>query len=124
MGAGVLWIIYGSLQTLGGMVSLGGRVGAPTIIGLSIGVSFLIAGIQAVMGKARGMLGAGISSIIWGVLVLIVMVGASSVIREFRHVAGIFAVVGLVIGGMLITAGILACAANGKYKAWRASKGL
>jgi hypothetical protein len=43
--------------------------------------------------------------------------------REFRHVGGLFAVIGLIVGGILITAGILACVGSGKYKAWKASSG-
>jgi hypothetical protein len=121
-GAAVLWIIYGSLGTLGGLISLQHPNG-PAIGGFAIAVAFLVTGIQALMGKARGMLGSGIGSIIWGVVVLIAFLALGSIIRGARGLAGIFAIIGLVFGGILITAGILACVGNGKYKAWRASTG-
>src|SRR5262249_55309498 len=125
-GAAILWIIYGSLGTLGGLSSLGmsgGRVGAPGFIGLGIAIAFLITGIQALLGKARGMLGSGIGSIIWGTVTLIAFLALGGMVRGGHGLAGIFALIGLVFGGILITGGILACVGNAKYKAWRASTG-
>jgi hypothetical protein len=124
-GASILWIIYGSLGTLSGLVTLGmsgGRAGGPGFIGLGIAVAFLVSGIQGLLGKARGMLGSGIASIIWGLVTLVAFLYLASLVHGGG--AGIFGILGLVFGGMLITSGALACIGNEKYKAWRASRGL
>jgi len=121
-----MWIIYGGLGLLGNLASLGatgGRAGTSGFVGLGISIGFLVLGIQALTGKARGMLAGGITSIVLGVIVLIAMLALSSLIRVHAPMA-IFAVLGLVFGGILITAGILACVGNQKFKAWRATKGL
>jgi hypothetical protein len=119
-GAAILWIIYGSLGTLGGLMSL--RAGATGVIGLGVAVSFLMAGIQALMGKGS-VLAWGIFSIVWGAITLIAFLALGSLMRGFGGAGGILAVVGFIIGGMLITAGILGCMGNAKWKAWRMTKG-
>ncbi len=123
--AAILWIIYGGLGTVGGLMGLAashGRVGGGGIFGLFVAVAFLVTGIQALAGKARGMLGTGIASIVWGALVLIALLFLGSLVRH--GAGGLFAAIGLLFGGMLITAGILACVGNTKFKAWRATRGL
>jgi hypothetical protein len=124
IGASVLWIIYGSLALLGNLVALGGsggRAGMPTLIGLSLGVAFLVTGIQALMGKARGLLAMGITSIVFGGLTSIAFLLLGSLVRGFRAPGWLLGV-GFVVGGMLITAGVLACIGNRAYKDWRATK--
>ena len=87
--------------------------------------AFFTGGIQALTGKAKSLLGSGIASICLGSLVLIACLALGSLFREFRVGAGIMAAVGIIIGGgFLILPGILACAGNAKYKAWRAYRGM
>jgi hypothetical protein len=112
--ASIMWIIYGSLGLIGNLLGLaaGGRPGASTAVGFGIAAAFLISGIQALSGKARGLLASGICSIVLGAL-----------IRGFRPPAWLLGF-GFLIGAILITAGILACIGNRSYKAWRAAKGM
>jgi hypothetical protein len=124
--ASILWIIYGGLGLIGNLASLGatgGKVGSGGIIGIGITAAFLIAGIQTLMGKAKGMLANGIMSIILGGLVAIAFFLLGALIRGFRPPGWLLGV-GLLFGGMLITAGILACVGNKAYKEYRATKGL
>jgi hypothetical protein len=124
--ASILWIIYGSLALLGNLIALGGsggRTGAPTIIGLSIGAGFLVAGITTLTGKARGLLANGIVSIVLGGLTSVAFLLLGALLRGFRVSAPLLGI-GFVVGSILIVAGILACMGNRRYKEWRAAKGL
>ena len=123
--ASIMWIIYGSLALIGNLMTLGasgGRVGGPGYIGLGLSIAFLVTGIQALMGKARGLLATGIVSIVLGAIVLIAFLALGSLLRGIHAPAALLALIGFLFGGFLITAGILACLGNTKYKAWRASK--
>ena len=125
--AAVLWIIYGSLSLLGNLMTLAashGRTGTSSIFGFAMALAFLITGIQALGGRAKGLLGAGIASIILGAIVLLAFLALGSLVRGMHAPAALLAVIGLLAGGLLITPGILACAGNGKYKAWRQSRGM
>ena len=124
--ASIMWIIYGGLGllgNLGALASSGGKVGTGGIIGIGITLAFLVAGIQTIMGKAKGTLGNGIASIVLGGLVLIAFLALGSMFRGIGG-AGVLLVVGLIVGGILITAGILGCMGNKAYKEYRATKGL
>jgi hypothetical protein len=126
-GAAILWIIYGSLGLLSNLAILGmtgGRGMSPqTIIGLSLAAAFLVGGIQVLAGKMKGLLAMGITSIVFGSLSVIAVLALGALTRGFR-IAGPFLIIGFLIAAMLLTAGILACVANRKYKEWRAAKGL
>jgi hypothetical protein len=124
MAASIIWIIYGSLQLIGVVAGLGmgGRPGPSTIIGLGIGVAFLIAGIQTSSGKAKGLLANGICSIILGALIALALLALGSMARGLGGAGGIIVLIGLVFGGMLVTAGILACVSNKNYKEFHHTK--
>jgi hypothetical protein len=125
--AAIMWIIYGGFGLLGNLMGLaasGGRTGGSSVVGLGIAVAFLITGIQALGGKARGLLGSGIASIVLGALVAIALIALGGIAHDFHKIAGLLVVLGLLFGGFLVTAGVLACVGNTRYKAWRASRGL
>jgi hypothetical protein len=124
--ASIMWIIYGSLGLLGNLSALGasgGKIGGGGFFGLFIAVAFLVAGIQTLMGKAKGMLANGITSIVLGGLAMIAILALGAISRGF-HLPPILFVVGFIFGALLITAGILACMGNKAYKEYRATKGL
>jgi hypothetical protein len=123
--ASIMWIIYGSLALIGNLLGLaaGGRPGASTAIGFGIAAAFLISGIQALGGKARGLLASGICSIVLGALTSVAFLLLGALIRGFRPPGWLLGF-GFLIGAILITAGILACIGNRSYKEWRAAKGL
>jgi hypothetical protein len=124
--ASIMWIIYGGLALIGNLAALGasgGKMGTGGILGIGIAVAFLVAGIQTIMGKAKGMLGNGIASIVLGALVSIAFLLLGALIRGFKAPPALL-LVGVLFGGMLITAGILACVGNKAYKDYRATKGL
>ena len=82
MFSAIIWIIFGSLQLLGALISLaGGRPGPALIIGIGIGVSLLMGGIQTATGKAKSLLGPAIVSIIIGALYLFAMLFIGSLFR-------------------------------------------
>ncbi len=121
----IIWIIFGSLQLIGALGSLaGGRPGPALIIGLGIGVSLLMGGIQTASGKAKSLLGPAIVSIIIGAFYLLAMLFIGSL---FRGIGGgglgtIIMGVMFLFGGLLTTAGILGCMTNGKYKEYHHTK--
>lgn len=124
--ASIMWIIYGGLGLIGNLAALGasgGKAGSGGIIGIGITAAFLIAGIQTLMGKAKGMLANGIVSICLGGIVSIAFLALGALIRGFKA-PGILIAVGFLFGAILITAGILACVGNKAYKEYRATKGL
>ncbi|HTR49119.1 MAG TPA: hypothetical protein VMJ10_00350 [Kofleriaceae bacterium] len=118
-----MWIIYGGLGLLGNLMSLGVGVGVQTFVGFAMSLGFLITGIQALSGRAKSLLGSGIASIILGVIVLLALFVLGSMVNDKAPMA-VIAAIGLAFGGMLITAGILACLGNTKFKLWRAYRGL
>ena len=124
LAAAIMWIIYGSLALIGNLAALGmsgGRVGGPGFVGLGIAVAFLIAGIQTSTGRAKGLLANGIVSIVLGSIGAIAILALGSLMRGF-HPSGAIILLLLLIPGMLLTAGILACVGNSKYKEFRATK--
>jgi len=122
--ASIMWIIWGSLSLIGNLMTLAnGRPGGGMFIGWGLTLAFLITGIQALMGKAKGLLAMGIISIVFGGLALIAFLALGSLIRI--HAAfGVLLLIGVLVGGMLIVPGILACIGNTKYKNWRRTRGL
>lgn len=124
--ASIMWITYGSLSLLANIGVLSReRPGPMLLASLAIAISFLVAGIQGLTGRARGMLANGIVSLSLGGLVLLAMAVMAVLAGglSIKLVAIVFTV-GFVIGGLLVVAGILACSGNSAYKAWRASRGL
>jgi len=123
--ASIIWIIYGGLGTIGGVMTLvaGGRLQPSNIISLGLAVFFLMSGIQALTGKLRGVLAPGITSIVIGALTGLAFLVLGALARGFHLPAWLFGI-GVVIGLLLITAGILAAVGNRGFKEWRATKGL
>lgn len=122
--AGIIWIIFGGLQTLGGVMSLVTSLGAGgagligAILPLLIGAGFLVVGIQTVIGKAPDTLGNGIGSIVIGVIFSAALFGLSEM---FGFMGAMFALaIGLQLS--LVVAGILALVSRPRYKAWAAYK--
>jgi hypothetical protein len=123
--AGILWISYGSLALFGDLYILKFGVNPITLVGLFVGIAFLTGGIQALTGRARTLLATGIVSIVWGALQLLAfLVVAATSHGRWAPPAALLALVGLVIGGTVITAGILACVGNARFKAWRSFRGM
>jgi hypothetical protein len=123
LAAAIIWIIYGSLQLLGVLASfgMGARPAPGTIIGLGLGIAFLMAGIQTSTGKAKGLLANGIVSIVLGAIIALALLALGSLVRGFGG-GGILLLLALVFGGMLVTAGILACVGNKNYKEFHHTK--
>ncbi|MEO8698509.1 MAG: hypothetical protein ABI867_00665 [Kofleriaceae bacterium] len=124
--ASIIWIIYGGLALIGNLLTLaasGGRTGTPGFVGIAISVGFLVAGIQTLMGKAKGLMANGIVSIVLGGLAAVAFLLLGALIRGF-HAPMVLILVGVLFGALLITAGILALMANKSYKEFRQTKGL
>ena len=124
--ASIIWIIYGGLALIGNLFALagsGGRTGTPGILGITISAAFLVAGIQTLMGKSKGLMANGIASIVVGALAAIAFLLVGALVRGF-HPPMVLIVVGLLFGALLITGGILALIANKPYKEYRQSKNL
>lgn len=124
LAAAIIWIIYGALQLIGvlGGLAAAGRPGPQLIIGLGVGVAFLMAGITTSTGKAKGLLANGIVSIVWGAIILLAMLALGSLLRGFGGASSIIMLIGVLFGGMMIVAGILACMNNQKYKEYHHTK--
>ena len=143
--AGIIWIAFGVLGLLGQLFSFVMNVanqaaqagpGQPggNVCGIGCGVlfalAFLIIGIQTVRGTAKGTLGNGIGSLIFGLLYAGLAVFAFVMGVTGRLPAPADTVM-LVLGGLmallalaLFTAGILAIAGRDAYAQWRAAEGL
>jgi hypothetical protein len=134
--AGIIWIGFGVLGLLGAatlfvfMLAWAGGAGpapafcAPVCLTL-FALVFLLAGIETVKGKAKGILGNAVGSIIFGALYL----GQSAMYltrwggprtAETLLSAALLAVLGLA----LVTAGILALVGKGAYEKWRSAHGM
>jgi hypothetical protein len=120
-----LWIVYGSLALLGSLLTLRAAAGPMIVVQLFIAIAFLTGGIQALTGRASTLLATGIVSIIWGALSMIAIFALGALARghSMRAELALLTVVGVIVGGILITAGVLACVGNAKFKAWRQYRG-
>lgn len=129
--AGALLIVFGSLVLLNLLVSLalivvlagnaGGKAGGAMMVGGIcgalfvglIGAVFVQEGVRAVRGALRDVLGTGIASIVFALLVL----GAAA----FTLIGGdvVQGVLAGLVGAMLFAAGVLALVGRSDYKLWR-----
>lgn len=111
----ILWIIYGGLGILGGVITLRASAG---VGGFQIvfGLAFLVTGFQVLMGKASSVLGSGIVCIILGALALVGGLGGAA-----AFASSLIAIIVLVNAGLLIAAGVLAIVGSGAYKQWIAT---
>ncbi len=118
----VLWIMYGSVGVLAGIMTaqISPPAAGPQIL---FGLAFLITGIQVWLGKAAQILGSGIACIVLGAigLLLLWMMGGvlgGGVLRVPTWVTSLAMFNNL----LLIVAGILAIVGSSPYKQWVASK--
>jgi hypothetical protein len=155
--AGIIWLTIGILGLTVSVLSLvvnvatvgaggggpgGGGGAGPAPICCSFGCSvivpavFLMVGIQTFKGTAKGTLGNGIGSIVFGLLALAAPVVILLLIGRVAAAGGgppggvaaavlyIFAAVYGLIGLALLTAGFLAIAGRDAYTEWRVARGL
>jgi hypothetical protein len=148
--AGIIWISIGALGLATAVLSLvgnlamqgGGGPGGPVPILCSfvcfaaIPAVFLMVGVQTVKGTAKGTLGNGIGSIIFGLLALSVPVSVGWIIGRAAAGGGLPGGGGLdtlmlivfgvyvVLGLALFVAGGLAIAGRDAYTEWRVARGL
>jgi hypothetical protein len=120
----VVWIIFGSLYLLGSLAQLAGRPQPLSLmIGLALGIVFLMGGITTCTGKARSLLGPAITAIVVGSLGLIAMLVVGAVFtRAFGGGGGAIILIGVLITGLMLTSGIIGCIANRKYKEFHQTK--
>jgi hypothetical protein len=138
--AGMIWIIFGSIQILSALLNFGisgdlilnalstsdGQLVLATIgIGLFFGAVFLQVGIQSMKGTAKGSLGNGIGSLFFGVLnsawgiYLISLTLQVNLYESARYVSLALSSIPLLSGVGLLVAGFLALNGAGEYKAWK-----
>jgi hypothetical protein len=118
--AAILWIVYGSIAMAGSLLVGPGILGM--IVGELVAIAFLTTGIRTLSGSANSVFVGGILSIVWGALILITfLIGVA--FAEETAIRVVLVVIGLLLSGTLITAGILACVGNTKFEAWRRYRG-
>ena len=136
--AGMIWIGFGVIGLLGAatlfvfMLVWAGGAGAggvpvfcaPVCLTL-FAIVFLMAGIETVKGKAKGILGNAVGSIFFGVLylgqaALAVSRGAGAGMVEVVVGAALFGVLGLALVG----AGVFALFGKSDYEKWRRAHGM
>ncbi|HEY2787698.1 MAG TPA: hypothetical protein VGJ05_22260 [Fimbriiglobus sp.] len=133
--AAVLWIGFGALGLIGGMIQLGqagaqrgnGQSTGGPCCGFVIAIAFIVVGYQTLTGKAKDTLGNGIGSILIGLLYLAiagVLFAAVRVRAQFGGEVNFIAVFVGLIGISLILAGMLAIVGRENYKAWRIESGI
>ncbi|HEX3149089.1 MAG TPA: hypothetical protein VHR66_13495 [Gemmataceae bacterium] len=140
--AGIIWISFGALGLInivlqlamaaGNAVAGGGPGGSPYTgvgCGVIIALVFLMVGIQTVKGTAKGVLGNGIGSIIFGVLYLScggLLLAGSGFVPAGADSTLLLAVGGiaLLMGLALLLAGVLALMGKSAYEEWRVAAGL
>jgi uncharacterized membrane protein HdeD (DUF308 family) len=133
--AGIVWIVFGGLILLSGIVTLvmlaaagaavqGAVPGAVQggifaggacifVIAALFGAAFLFVGVQTVQGAATDTLGNSIGSLVFGALNL----GAG--VLQAGQAQAIQAAINFLAGVGLIAAGILALVGREEYRAWR-----
>src|SRR5262245_29984388 len=132
--AAILWIGFGALGIIGGVVQLaqaGAQAGndqsrGGSCCGFVIAIAFVVVGFQTWTGQAKDTLGNGIGSILIGLLYLGVtalLFTAGVRANLGGGVKLIAAFVGLV-GMSLILAGVLALGGRDQYRRWRAESGI
>ena len=126
--AGIIWILFGCLILVNLIILLVGTfmltsaTGSGAVLSTGIctgivvglfGAAFLFVGVQSVQGTAADALGNGVGSIIFAVFA----VGAG--LWNFSVNQSLQGVIGLVEGGGLLAAGVLALTGRADYKIWR-----
>jgi hypothetical protein len=141
--AGIIWIVIGCILVLNaglivvqaGTAAAGApRDAGPTAAGgacsaILVGLfaaAFIFVGVQSINGTARDTLGNAIGSLVFGVLNMgwgVVVAGFGAMLSgrqgDMSVVAVLLGGIGMVAGGALTVAGILALVGRGQYRAWR-----
>lgn len=120
----IVWIIFGSLYLLGALAQLAGRPQPISLmIGIALGIVFLLGGIQTCTGKARSLLGPAITAIVVGSIGLIALLAVGAAFSRFLGGAGgAIILIGVLITGLMLTSGIIGCVTNKKYKEFHQTK--
>jgi hypothetical protein len=123
--AGVIWLIFGVLIMINALLTVllaaGKQVGfagkeITAIFTAVIGLVFLHVGWQSTSGTARGTLGNGLGSILFGLL------GGAGSILFFNAGIPILGVFQILAGLGLLTAGIMALMAGDAFAQWKEAK--
>jgi hypothetical protein len=147
--AGALWIVWGLLGVLWPCAGLIGAAADPParadadvvhgpntgcswpiLCGFVLSVVFLIFGIRTVQGSASGLLDPGICSLLLGVVYVavgaLILVASEPVIRKGFSSTSVYAFGAgqVLLGGLLLAAGVLATLGQRAYMEWRAENGL
>lgn len=127
---GILWIVYGCLGLISSVANLatGGQNANPAtpICSVLVALAFLITGVQTVTGKVSDLLGAGIASIILGLItgaagVFLLVSAKGNQVPQFAYL--LLMVIGL-LAILLISAGFLVIAGRTQFLEWREAMGL
>jgi hypothetical protein len=114
--AAILWIVYSSVAVAGNLLVGPGILAL--VVGELVAIAFLATGIRTLSGSPHSVFVGGILSIVWGALILITFLIGVAVADE-TAIRVVLVVLGLLVSGTLITAGILACVGDAKFKPWR-----
>jgi hypothetical protein len=133
LAAGIIWIVFGGLILLNGVVMLAlmlflaqrvgdrGAAGAYAVGGMCgvlfialVGGVFVHVGVTSIRGTAKDTLGNGIGSILFGVLI-----GGLGVLGSLATGQILQAVINLATSAGLLVAGVLALVGRPEYQAWR-----
>lgn len=122
--AAIVWVIFGALYLIGALMQLASGRPQPIslMIALALGIVFTSGAITTFMGKAKSLLGPAIVAIIFGALTLLAMLFVGSLFRGLGGAGGVVMLIGVVIGGLLLTSGIIGCITNKKYKEYHHTK--
>ena len=133
--AGIIWLAFGAVALLAYLVSfavnMAGRPGGGGFgmgCGVLFAIAFLATGYQTVTGRAKGTVGNGLLSLLFGLLytcgTVILVVLATGGARAGQELT-LFVAAGIValLAVALVTAGMLAIAGRTTYAEWLAAHG-
>lgn len=126
----MVWIVFGTLIVFNGVLTAGEAApnqprpaGSPC--GILIGAVFIHAGRQNTRGTAKGTVGNGVGSLVFGLLIGglgAFLMATAFAVRALQFELALAGGVNLVSGLGLLVAGALALAGSTDYKAWRKSQ--
>ncbi len=135
--AGFIWIAFGALGIIMQVVTLGMKAAqgnpASPCCGFLFAIAFLIVGVHTIQGKATGMIGNGIGSIVFSLLYFGLAAGVLFLdllpkpqgerAEEAQMILQIVGAICGLLGFLLFLAGVLAIVGHGAYVDWRAEFG-
>jgi len=133
IGAGVIWIVFGSLSVLGAIIELvlfavraageeGGGISSRTSgvsCGALVGAAFIHVGIQTIRGTAKDVVGNAVGSFVFGMLYLI---GAILCLFLSLDIAKFVGIICFFLALALFSAGIMALVSRSEYLDYRSSR--